>query len=140
METRARLMFHRAGLPEPELNALVTFDGGGRMLEGGFVWRRARVLDEYQGAQHATIRQRGVDHSRRLLAEDDGWIFLEVLPTTCSPAAVGSALSSASRRLLAWRPTSFTSGEAGRVVTTHRVRGWDTECRDQATRGRRSMG
>lgn len=71
-------MFHRAGMREPELNVPVTFDGGGWMLEGDFVWRRERVIGEYQGAHHATIRQRGVDHSRRLLAEDDGWTFLEV--------------------------------------------------------------
>src|SRR5690606_20307337 len=40
METRARLMFGRAGLPEPELNVEVMFDGEGAgwMLEGDFVW------------------------------------------------------------------------------------------------------
>ncbi|KGN41369.1 hypothetical protein N801_07415 [Knoellia aerolata DSM 18566] len=78
METRTRLMFHRASLPEPELNVPVMFEEGGWMLEGDFVWRRQRVIGEYQGAHHATIRQRGVDHSRRLLAEDDGWTFLEL--------------------------------------------------------------
>lgn len=35
METRARLMFHRGGLPAPELNVQVTFDGGDGVDGGG---------------------------------------------------------------------------------------------------------
>lgn len=79
METRARLVFAGAGLPEPELNVAVMFEsGGGWMLEGDFVWRRRRVIGEYQGVHHATIQQRGVDNTRRLLAEDEGWRFIEI--------------------------------------------------------------
>lgn len=85
METRARLVFSRGGLPAPELNAAVHFDadvpgdeGGGWMLEGDFVWRRQRVLAEYQGEHHKTIGQRSVDVTRRHLAEDEGWTFVEV--------------------------------------------------------------
>ncbi|WP_404380062.1 hypothetical protein LL946_09605 [Knoellia locipacati] len=85
VETRARLVFARGGLPAPELNAAVHFDGGrvgdgaaGWMLEGDFVWRRQRVVAEYQGDHHKTIGQRAVDVSRRHLAEDDGWTFVEV--------------------------------------------------------------
>lgn len=85
METRARLVFARGGLPAPELNAAVHFDadargdeGGGWMLEGDFVWRRQRVVAEYQGEHHATIAQRSVDVARRHLAEDEGWLFVEV--------------------------------------------------------------
>lgn len=85
METRARLVFARGGLPTPELNASVHFDGvtvgdaaGGWMLEGDFVWRRQRVVAEYQGEHHRTIGQRAVDVARRHLAEDEGWTFVEV--------------------------------------------------------------
>ena len=85
METRARLVFARGGLPDPELNAAVHFDadvrgdeGGGWMLEGDFVWRRQRVMAEYQGEHHATIGQRSVDVARRHLAQDEGWTFVEV--------------------------------------------------------------
>jgi hypothetical protein len=85
METRARLVFARAGLPSPELNVAVHFDGtggdattGGWLLEGDFVWRKQRVIAEYQGKHHATIGQRAVDASRRVLAEEEGWTFFEV--------------------------------------------------------------
>ncbi|EAQ00656.1 hypothetical protein JNB_10794 [Janibacter sp. HTCC2649] len=88
METRARLMFHRAGLPAPELNIHVEFDesggdgavegGAGWMLEGDFVWRDQRVIGEYQGEHHKEIRQRAVDVARRHLAEDEGWTFVEI--------------------------------------------------------------
>lgn len=85
METRARLMFWRGGLPTPELNVEVSFDDaeagtgrGGWMLEGDFVWRQQRVIGEYQGKHHEDICQRAVDVSRRHLAEDDGWTFVEI--------------------------------------------------------------
>lgn len=90
METRARLMFHRGGLPAPELNVAVDFASGepgalgegdgpaGWMLEGDFVWREQRVIGEYQGEHHKDIRQRAVDVARRHLAEDDGWTFVEI--------------------------------------------------------------
>lgn len=84
METRARLMFHRAGLPAPELNVGVEFDAGagaggaGWMLEADFLWRDRRVIGEYQGEHHKEIGQRAVDVARRHLAEDDGWTFVEI--------------------------------------------------------------
>ncbi|MFC7487106.1 hypothetical protein ACOCJ7_00815 [Knoellia sp. CPCC 206453] len=88
METRARLMFHRGGLPAPELNVSVEFEdgagegavdgGAGWMLEGDFVWREQRVIGEYQGKHHKEIRQRAVDVARRHLAEDEGWTFVEI--------------------------------------------------------------
>lgn len=85
METRARLVFARGGLPAPELNAAIHFDAdregdgaGGWMLEGDFVWRAQRVVAEYQGEHHATIGQRATDVTRRHLAEDEGWTFVEI--------------------------------------------------------------
>lgn len=83
METRARLMFQRGGLPTPELNVAVEFEdaggsGAGWMLEGDFVWRDQRVIGEYQGKHHRGIGQRAVDVARRHLAEDEGWTFVEI--------------------------------------------------------------
>jgi hypothetical protein len=85
METRARLVFARGGLPAPELNAAIHFDAdregdgaGGWMLEGDFVWRAQRVVAEYQGEHHAAIGQRATDVARRHLAEDEGWTFVEL--------------------------------------------------------------
>ncbi len=78
METRARLMFVRAGLPEPEINAAVHDVDGEWILEADLLWRQQKVIAEYQGAVHAPIEQRSVDNQRRQLAEDNGHVVIEV--------------------------------------------------------------
>jgi broad specificity phosphatase PhoE len=78
METRVRLVFLAAGFPEPRLNAAVRDQAGGWLLEGDLVWEKERVVGEYQGEQHAALRQRAVDAQRRHLAEDAGWTVLEI--------------------------------------------------------------
>ena len=37
---------------------------GGWLLEGDLVWRKQRVIGEYQGSDHASIRRRSADSSR----------------------------------------------------------------------------
>lgn len=78
METRARLMFVRAGFPEPEVNGVVRDANGGWLLEGDLVWRRQRVVGEYQGEAHADRRRRSSDAQRAGLARDEGWTVLEL--------------------------------------------------------------
>ena len=78
METRARLMFHRAGFPEPEVNGALHAHGGGWLAEGDLVWRAQRVVGEYQGDVHAGIRNRSRDAHRKGLLEDEGWRVLEI--------------------------------------------------------------
>ena len=69
MESRARLMFVRAGLPEPEVNGIVTDAGGDYVAEVDLLWRRERVVGEYQGAVHADIGARSADAAKRRLLE-----------------------------------------------------------------------
>ena len=71
-------MFHRAGFPEPELNAVVRDAHGGWLLEGDLVWRKQRVIGEYQGSDHASIRRRSADSSRATGAEAEGYRVLEI--------------------------------------------------------------
>jgi hypothetical protein len=78
METRTRLMFHGAGFPEPELNAVVRDEHGGWVLCGDLVWRDRRVIGEYQGGDHASITRRSADASRAGAARDLGWTVIEV--------------------------------------------------------------
>jgi hypothetical protein len=78
METRARLMFHRARFPEPELNGVVRDAYGGWLLEGDLLWRKQRVIGEYQGADHASIKRRSADASRATGAEAEGYRILEI--------------------------------------------------------------
>ena len=78
METRARLLFERAGLPEPELNADVFVDGEW-IARPDFVWRDQRVVVEYDGDHHRTdARQWRNDIYRRQLLEDAGWTFVQL--------------------------------------------------------------
>ena len=54
-ETRARLFFQRAGLPEPELN--VDVGSAERWVARvDFLWARQKVIVEYEGDQHRTDR------------------------------------------------------------------------------------
>ena len=77
-ESRARLMLVRAGFPEPEVNADVHDAAGGWLLEGDLVWRRQRVIGEYQGEDHASRRQGSSDAHRAGLAHAAGWTVVEL--------------------------------------------------------------
>ena len=78
METRARLMFVSAGFPEPLVNRDVHGHDGQWLLEGDLVWEDQRVVGEYQGRDHASIRQRSYDADRRAVAGDEDWAVLEI--------------------------------------------------------------
>jgi hypothetical protein len=80
METKSRVLFCRHGLPEPELNVEVhALDGSGFICRSDLVWRRQRVIGEYQGAHHFSGFERGDDDiARRHLAQDDGWTYLDI--------------------------------------------------------------
>jgi GNAT superfamily N-acetyltransferase len=78
METRARLMFVDAGFPEPEVNAPLTDAVGGWLAEGDLVWRRQRVVGEYQGEQHADRGRRSADAFRQGLVESHDWQVKEL--------------------------------------------------------------
>lgn len=68
METRARLAFHWAGLPEPRVNAPILDARGEWMGEGDLVWDG--VVVEYQGQHHAERKRRSADSARRELMGD----------------------------------------------------------------------
>src|SRR5687768_2338392 len=55
-ESKARVAFHQWGLPEPELNVDVFSEAGVWLACPDFVWRRQRVIGEYDGDQHRTDR------------------------------------------------------------------------------------
>lgn len=79
METRARLLFIDAGLPEPELNAAV-FDDGQWVAMVDFLWLAQRVIVEYQGDHHRSDRAQWMaDVDRLELLRDLGWL---VIPMT----------------------------------------------------------
>jgi hypothetical protein len=75
MESRARLVMLRGGLPEPELNVDVHDPHTGEWLaQPDFVWREQRVIAEFQGDHHRTDRaqwQADIVRVRRL--QEAGW-------------------------------------------------------------------
>lgn len=78
METRSRVLFGRAGLPEPELNIPIRDDDGGWLGTGDLVWKEAKVVGEYQGAKHFGDYKRGDrDITRRRAVEDAGWTYVD---------------------------------------------------------------
>lgn len=78
METRSRLMFGRAGFPEPEVNGIVRDGAGEWLLEGDLVWREQRVVGEYQGEEHSSRARRSADAHRAGLAADEDWTVIEI--------------------------------------------------------------
>ncbi|WP_229055067.1 DUF559 domain-containing protein [Aeromicrobium sp. Leaf350] len=78
-ESDLRWWMHRAGLPEPEVNVDI-IDGTGRWLaRGDLVYRRQKVLVEYDGWQHERdAQQRQWDHLRREQLEAAGWRVIVV--------------------------------------------------------------
>jgi hypothetical protein len=80
METRARLLFLRSELPEPELNVVINDRDSGQWLsDSDFVWRRERVVAEFDGDHHRTDRQQWQnDVARCQNLQDDGWAFVQL--------------------------------------------------------------
>jgi Protein of unknown function (DUF559) len=73
-ETLLRLIIVRAGLPEPEVNAEIVNRYGVFLAWGDLVYRRYRVLVEYDGEQHRDDEEqfhRDVDRLDTLM--EQGW-------------------------------------------------------------------
>lgn len=97
-ETDLRLLLVRAGLPEPEVNGLVSRPGTTRRF-GDLVFRRWKVIAEYDGEHHRRDAKRYASDIQRLeeLARE-GWIVVRVLGAHFSdPAAIVARVSQALR-------------------------------------------
>jgi hypothetical protein len=79
METRARLVFAQSGLPEPELNGVISGDDGQFVARADFVWRTAKVVVEYEGDHHRSDRRQWQhDIARTRLLESLGWRVIRI--------------------------------------------------------------
>lgn len=73
-ESHLRWDLYDAGLPEPEVNVDILDDNGRWLARGDLVFRRWKVLVEYDGWQHERdAKQRQWDHLRREQLEAAGW-------------------------------------------------------------------
>ena len=103
-ESKARVVFHEEGLPEPELNVDIISSDGDWLARGDFVWRRAKVVGEFDGDHHRTDRRLWqYERERRAGLEDDGWRYIEFTSLTLTVARHREALIA---RLRQWLGTA----------------------------------
>ncbi|MBX3100044.1 MAG: DUF559 domain-containing protein [Salinibacterium sp.] len=97
-ETVIRLLLARAGLPEPEVNGLVSRPGE-RERFGDLVYRAHRVIAEYDGQQHWRSAQRIADDVERLeQLTRGGWTVIRIVaPHLADPEAVVGRVAAALR-------------------------------------------
>lgn len=102
METRARLLFLRGGLPEPELNVVIKDRQSGQWLsDSDFVWREQRVVAEFDGDHHRTDRRQWQnDVARCQNLQDDGWAFVQLTYASVMVHPRNQATVNRLRRLL----------------------------------------
>lgn len=101
METTARLLFRRGGLPEPELNTPVLDDAGGWLAFGDFVWRERKVVAEFDGDYHRTNRRQWqIDVARREAVQEAGWTYLQLTARMVTVPAYAHRLVTRLRHLL----------------------------------------
>ncbi|PTT18539.1 hypothetical protein DBR36_09210 [Microbacterium sp. HMWF026] len=105
-ESLLRLILIRAGLPEPELNRDLRDGETGRFIARlDLSYPRYRVAVEYDGRQHADLRQFRRDADRWPAIAAQGWVLVRVVdhhlrdPAGRVVAPVESAL-----RARGWRP------------------------------------
>jgi hypothetical protein len=78
-ETELRLLLHRAGLPEPEVNVRTYADDDLYLGKPDLRWSLFRVCTEYEGDEHRVDRRRyRNDISRRERFADAGWRMVRV--------------------------------------------------------------
>ena len=77
-ETELRRGLARVGLPEPEVNALITDAGEFPRRLGDLVFRKWGVVAEYEGSHHQTDRDTYVDDIARFEQLADRWRFIRV--------------------------------------------------------------
>lgn len=101
METLARLLFVRGGLPEPELNVPILDASGGWLATGDLVWKMQRVVGEFDGDHHRTDRRQWqVDVARRESVVDAGWTYVQLTARSVTDPVWAERTLRRMRRLL----------------------------------------
>lgn len=108
MESKSRLVVVQRALPEPELNAGVTWPDTGELIGyGDLVWGRrkavrAKVVGEYQGRDVHTEEEssRARDTERCRLMRDAGWEVIELFSKDVLTERGRTALAQRLRALL----------------------------------------
>ncbi len=104
-ESLFRLMMDAAGIPEPELNAVVHDLNGEPIATADFGWPRYRVLAEYEGDGHRSPAKFRSDITRYENYADGGWTVTRIHADDVF-SNPNPALGRLARRLIAagWNP------------------------------------
>ncbi len=78
MESWTRVILALAELPPPEVGADIHDENGTWLATADLVWRRAKLIVEYDGRVHLSERQRRIDAQRHHLLVAQGWTILHV--------------------------------------------------------------
>lgn len=78
-ESHLRVLLRQARLPLPEVNADIVDEQGRFLARGDLVFRRERVIVEYDGEVHASMEARAKDAARRARLREAGWIVVEIV-------------------------------------------------------------
>ena len=114
METRARLMIVRAGLPEPLLNEPVVGESDEWLGRGDFVWRKARVVGEYQGIRwHSSPEQQAADEIRFERFRRNDWTVIPIVSDDVFVDADRTARLTEIAVALGRDPEALTLSQAG---------------------------
>lgn len=87
-ETELRLLLLRQGLPEPEVNGVIVDEFGIKIATGDLVFRRYRVLAEYDGGHHRTDEEQyhwDVDRLDAIMAA--GWRVVRINKSHLRPGS-----------------------------------------------------
>lgn len=104
MESRARLLFLAADLPEPVVNYNVRDEAGEWLAEVDLAWPDRRAGVEYQGADHADRRRRSADAARVAVLGDHGWTIHEAFAEDIFNGGRRTAFLRRVERTLGWHP------------------------------------
>ncbi|CAM3889809.1 DUF559 domain-containing protein [Micrococcus flavus] len=77
-ETRTRLALLDAGLPVPEVAAVLTDDDGVAGPTVDLAYPQWRIVIQYEGARHRSVRQQERDVERDRWCERHGWLVVKV--------------------------------------------------------------
>lgn len=78
-ESHLRVLLRAAGLTTCEVNGTIVDARGRFVARGDLVFRRERVLVEYDGEVHASMEARARDADRRARLREAGWIVVEIV-------------------------------------------------------------
>lgn len=77
-ETHLRLLLWGSGLKDVQINHTLVDTESGKRARPDFTFAREKVIVEYQGDYHRTVKQWRADMTRRSRLELSGWVVLEV--------------------------------------------------------------